>query len=455
MKKLAISIMSIIFIALLPTISAGSGTAGISPPLYETSIKVKLLPEKTFSAKIFGSYHFVNLDDQSVIPYTTDIIFEQQNGIVIATTNGDSYESSSGYGLYEVEQNDQNAVEISNIQTSSGPMPVQYRGSFSITPQLTEEAPNLVNTLHIEDYIKGVVPSEMPSYWPYEALKAQAVAARSYAFSQMQTSQYLNMTVASQVYRGKTNEAATTNQAIAETNGVFATYNNEPIQAFFHASSGGYTENSEDVWSNPIPYIRAVEDSFDQHPDNTHYGWSMSIPATTITNSLFGNAQNTLLSLKVTERSIAGAVQQMEAIVYDNERNTRSSISLKPTFTSSSDGFRTIFGEYLKSSKFTVTGDAAAKIILADGSTTRVDNLYGYELQTADNATETIVDDNITLKTKTSTALYPTFTQAYQFSGDGWGHGLGMSQWGARSMASAGYTYDQILKHYYIGIEVR
>ncbi|WP_214480760.1 SpoIID/LytB domain-containing protein [Bacillus sp. SM2101] len=455
MKKLAIAIMSIIFIALLPTISAGSGTAGISPPLYETSIKVKLLPEKTFSAKIFGSYHFVNLDDQSAIPYTTDIIFEQQNGIVIATTNGDSYESSSGYGLYEVEQNDQNAVEISNIQTSSGPMPIQYRGSFSITPLLTEEAPNLVNTLHIEDYIKGVVPSEMPSYWPYEALKAQAVAARSYAFSQMQTSQYLNMTVASQVYRGKTNEAATTNQAIAETNGIFATYNNEPIQAFFHASSGGYTENSEDIWSNPIPYIRAVEDSFDQHPDNTHYGWSMSIPATTITNSLFGNAQNTLLSLKVTERSIAGAVQQMEAIVYDNETNTRPSISLKPTFTSSSDGFRTIFGEYLKSSKFTVTGDAAAKIIVADGSTTHVDNLYGYELQTADNATETIVDDNITLKTKTSTALYPTFTQAYQFSGDGWGHGLGMSQWGARSMASAGYTYDQILKHYYIGIEVR
>ncbi|OSX53624.1 SpoIID/LytB domain-containing protein [Anoxybacillus ayderensis] len=419
---------------------------------YPTPVKVKLLPTATFLATVNGNYQLIDLKTKQVIPFTNPIAFSQTNGAVVATINGVSYTSTSGFLLDEVTRNDQHDVTIGSIQQANGTSaPVKYRGSFEITPGQT--APNLFNTLDMEDYLKGVVPGEMPSSWHKEALKAQAVAARSYAYAQLKKSSFLQMTVASQVYGGKSKEQATSTAAVNETAGVYATYQNEPIAAYFHSSSGGNTENSENVWSGAVPYIRSVSDPYDRHASNPHYGWNGKV-ATNVVSSKFKLTNEQVVSLRVTQKTNAGSVQQMEATVYNPTTGQKRTLQTRPSFVSSPDAFRSFFGVSLKSIAFDVKGNANVKVKLADGSEQTVDHIVGYTLQT--NSGQTIISNgNASIRTENETIYYPTAPTEFTFTGDGWGHRLGMSQWGARSMAERGFTYDQILKYYYKGIEVK
>ncbi|EPZ37570.1 hypothetical protein JV16_01490 [Anoxybacillus ayderensis] len=419
---------------------------------YPTPVKVKLLPTATFLATVNGNYQLIDLKTKQAIPFTNPVAFSQTNGAVVATINGVSYTSTSGFLLDEVTRNDQHDVTIGSIQQANGKSaPVKYRGSFEITPGQT--APNLFNTLDMEDYLKGVVPGEMPSSWHKEALKAQAVAARSYAYAQLKKSSFLQMTVASQVYGGKSKEQATSTAAVNETAGVYATYQNEPIAAYFHSSSGGNTENSENVWGGAVPYIRSVSDPYDRHASNPHYGWNGKV-ATTVVSSKFKLTNEQVVSLRVTQKTSAGSVQQMEATVYNPATGQKRTLQVRPSFVSSPDAFRSFFGVSLKSIAFDVKGNANVKVKLADGSEQTVDHIVGYTLQT--NSGQTIISNgNASIRTENETIYYPTAPTEFTFTGDGWGHRLGMSQWGARSMAEKGFTYDQILKYYYKGIEVK
>ncbi|OOE03571.1 SpoIID/LytB family protein [Anoxybacillus kestanbolensis] len=419
---------------------------------YPTPVKVKLLPTATFLATVNGNYQLIDIKTKQVIPFTNPIVFSQTNGAVVATINGVSYTSTSGFLLDEVTRGEQHDVTISSIQQAGGTSaPVTYRGSFEITPGTT--APNLFNTLDMEDYLKGVVPGEMPASWHKEALKAQAVAARSYAYAQLKNTSFLQMTVASQVYGGKSKEQAASTAAVNETAGVYATYQNEPISAYFHSSSGGNTENSENVWSSVVPYIRSVADPYDRHASNPHYGWNTKVATSTV-SSRFKLTNEQVVSLRVTQRTNAGSVQQMEATVYNAATGQKRVVQARPSFVSSSDAFRSFFGVSLKSIAFDVKGNANVKIKRADGSEQTVDHIAGYALQTTSGQT-TIATGNASIRTENETMYYPTAPTEFTFTGNGWGHRLGMSQWGARSMAEKGFTYDQILKHYYKGIEVK
>lgn len=419
---------------------------------YPTPVKVQLLPTATFLATANGNYQLIDLKTKQVIPFTNPIVFSQTNGAVVATINGVSYTSTSGFLLDEVTRGEQHDVTISSIQQAGGTSaPVTYRGSFEITPGKT--APNLFNTLDMEDYVKGVVPGEMPSSWHKEALKAQAVAARSYAYAQLKNTSFLQMTVASQVYGGKSKERAASTAAVNETAGVYATYENEPIAAYFHSSSGGYTENSENVWSSVVPYIRSVSDPYDRHANNSHYGWNAKVAANTV-SSKFKLTNEQVVSLSITQKTNAGSVQQMEATVYNPATGQKRIVQARPSFVSSADAFRSFFGISLKSIAFDVKGNANVKIKQADGSEQTVDHIAGYALQTTSGQT-TIATGNASIRTENETMYYPTAPTEFTFTGNGWGHRLGMSQWGARSMAEKGFTYDQILKYYYKGIEVK
>lgn len=261
------------------------------------------------------------------------------------------------------------------------------------------------------------------------------------------------MTVASQVYGGKSKEQATSTAAVDETAGVYATYENEPIAAYFHSSSGGYTENSENVWSITVPYIRSVSDPYDRHANNSHYGWNAKVAANTV-SSKFKLTNEQVVSLRVTQKTNAGSVQQMEATVYNPTTGQKRILQTRPSFVSSADAFRSFFGVSLKSIAFDVKGNANVKIKRADGSEQTVDHIAGYALQTTSGQT-TIATGNASIRTENETMYYPTAPTEFTFTGNGWGHRLGMSQWGARSMAEKGFTYDQILKYYYKGIEVK
>lgn len=137
----------------------------------------------------------------------------------------------------------------------------------------------LINNLPIEEYLLGVVPSEMPSSWSQEALKAQAIVARSYAIANRgKHAKYgydLKDNTEDQAYGGATSEKATTNKAVLDTESIVLTYDKKVIPAYYHASSGGQTKNSSEVWFKDLPFIKSVP-SFDDEKAKSGHGIGMS-----------------------------------------------------------------------------------------------------------------------------------------------------------------------------------
>ena len=151
-----------------------------------------------------------------------------------------------------------------------------YRGEFIIENRGGSLV--VINNLPLEDYLLGVVPAEMPSKWSYEALKAQAIAARSYAIAnrgkRASRGYDLKDTPEDQAYGGASSETATTNSAVMETKGVVITYNQKVIPAYYSASAGGHTVNAGAVWNKDLPYLKSVP-SFDERVKKNGHGLGM------------------------------------------------------------------------------------------------------------------------------------------------------------------------------------
>ncbi|HIK46100.1 MAG TPA: SpoIID/LytB domain-containing protein [Leptolyngbyaceae cyanobacterium M65_K2018_010] len=257
-----------------------------------------------------------------------------------------------------------------------------YRGRVLVMP--VEGKVTAINWVDLEAYLYSVLGAEMPASWPQEALKAQAVAARSYALYQRDRGAAnafdVGSTTAHQVYKGLASEAPSTVAAVNATRGQVLTYGGRVIEAVFHASSGGRTENVEDVWQKPVPYLRSVPD-FDQ--DAPVYRWSE-----TFSTSQF-------------EQRVRG-VGRLRAVSIERVTPQGRVVSLRLQGT---QGTRTLSGTELRQA---LGLRSTLFSISLQGDTIRVD-------------------------------------------GRGFGHGLGMSQWGARGLALQGYSYAQILAHYYLG----
>ena len=152
-----------------------------------------------------------------------------------------------------------------------------YRGEFIIENRGGKLV--VINNLPLEDYLLGVVPAEMPSKWNYEALKAQAIAARSYAIAnrgkRASHGYDLKDTPEDQAYGGASAETATTNSAVIETKGEVITYNKKIIPAYYSASAGGHTRNSGSVWNKDLPYLKSVP-SFAEDVKKNGHGLGMS-----------------------------------------------------------------------------------------------------------------------------------------------------------------------------------
>lgn len=152
-----------------------------------------------------------------------------------------------------------------------------YRGFFIIYNRGGRLV--IINNVDIEDYIRGVVPSEMPSGWSHEAHKAQAIAARSYALANLgkrASSGYdLKDTPEDQAYGGASAESAGTNDAVLQTEGIVLIYDLKIIPAYYSASAGGQTSSSADVWTKNLPYLKSVP-SFDENIKKNGHGVGMS-----------------------------------------------------------------------------------------------------------------------------------------------------------------------------------
>ncbi|MEM9264836.1 MAG: SpoIID/LytB domain-containing protein [Cyanobacteria bacterium P01_F01_bin.13] len=257
-----------------------------------------------------------------------------------------------------------------------------YRGAVQLIPG--DQGVTAINHVDIDHYLYSVVGSEMPTSWPQEALRSQAIAARSYALyhqSKAQSRAYdLSNNQSSQVYKGLQGEALSTQSAVDTTRGKVLTHNGRVIEAVFHSSSGGHTENSEHVWSKAVPYLKGVPD-FDHNAPV--YSWRTQFSLEEVGERI--GYPGTIEAVEVLSRTPQGRVNRMKIIGDEG------------TLTITGNTFRQKLG--LKSTKFDLA----------------------------------VSPDSISV------------------AGNGFGHGIGMSQWGARGMAERGHDYDEILTHFYNG----
>ncbi|NEQ99528.1 MAG: SpoIID/LytB domain-containing protein [Cyanothece sp. SIO2G6] len=320
---------------------------------------------------------------------TTGRLLDSQGRVIAQIPAGGAFIAEVDDGLVDIHQWSDRQFWVE--PTGDGVVYIGnkwYRGRTRVLAQ--PGGLTAVNYVDLEHYLYSVLGGEVPTNWPMETLKAQAVAARSYVLYRRDKSQGnvfdVGDTVSWQVYRGIEEEAPSTLAAVEATTGQVLTYGGRMVEAVFHSSSGGHTENVEDVWSSPIPYLRGVVD-FDQAAPV--YQWSKQISADELERTVSGIGN--IRALTPIETTPRGRVVKMQ-----------------------------------------VTGDEGTKVV--DGSSLR-----------------SSLGLRSTLFSITPQSPTQTTPSTFSIYGRGFGHGVGMSQWGAYGMASQGYNYQQILGHYYQG----
>ena len=255
----------------------------------------------------------------------------------------------------------------------------------------------VVNEIPIEDYLRGVLPSEMSAEWPLEALKAQAIASRTFALFRMMENQNdrydLTKDVLSQVYKGKALEHSASSRAVRETQGEILTYQGKVFPSFFHSTCGGRTANMADLWDmQEHPSMKGVSCEFCKL--SRHYRWSSEI-----------------------------AVREVEA----NLKKAGYTIS----------GIQKLQLDHLD------PGGRAATIWVYDSKGKKKFRASDFRFLAGPDKIKSTLIEKIERRGDT-----------FYFRGRGWGHGAGLCQYGARHLAELGYTAVQILRFYYPDAEI-
>ncbi|MCL2351909.1 MAG: SpoIID/LytB domain-containing protein [Firmicutes bacterium] len=325
-----------------------------------------------------------------------------------------------------------------------------YRGAI----ELTRAGGGLtaVNVVSFQDYLKSVVPSEMPPGWNPEALKAQAVACRNYALANINSHAGQGYDLCDKVhcqnYAGAGGEAASTNAAVDATDGYLIYYGGMPVDAVYFSSSGGVTENSENVWSNAVPYLRSVDDPYEYEPKE----WVRSFTLEELTRLVDAGGAS------------IGAVTGVSVTAEPSGRAAALYISgTSGVRTLLKEEIRTFFansaGGPLESRNFTIQtgGPAGAGAVCARGASGDVWAAFPGLYAAGKNGIQKI--DSAAAVDAKGSVVYLGAAQnlpaaGVTFTGRGWGHGVGMSQRGAEGLARRGYDFIAILQYYYTGVSV-
>ncbi len=272
-----------------------------------------------------------------------------------------------------------------------------YYGDFEYF-RYTSDKLTVINIVNIEDYVKGVIPYEMSSSFPLEALKAQALCARSYFATNVgRYSAYgfdLTADTYSQVYRGTNSANSTTDAAVDATQGEYVTYNGAVCSTLYFSSDGGGTEDSENVFTTAYPYLRGVLDPFENditQSQTSYKSWSYE----------FTGAQ---LASKLASSGYSGGAVVSVTPEYSDTNNV-----IKITFADANGVSKTL----TKTSCYSALGLPSIHYTVTQSAT------------------------------------------GFVINGGGWGHNVGMSQWGAYSMAkNYGLNYRQIIRYYFTGVNI-
>lgn len=341
-----------------------------------------------------------------------------------------------------------------------------------------------INYVQLEDYLYGVVPNEISASWGMESLKAQAVAARTYAVYNIRpNSSYgydLEDNQNSQVYWGYAYEKPSTNQAVDETEGEMIYYDDELIQAFYHSTSGGSTENSENVWTASLPYARGVQDEYSDKSGSPYNQWVKTYAKDEIIKKLNadGNSVTDLYGIEIKEVSENNRVMECIFLTDNGEisykkENARLLLGLMSSWFKIENGSVFYFAD--ENSIDTEKTEESQVVVpsrgILDNITEEIeeeeqkDESSGAKLLTSGSVlgkyaisstgSKKIDRQKLAFITSDGVKIVDTNSTQYSFDGRGWGHGIGMSQYGAKEMAAEGFTYDEILKHYYTGVTIK
>ena len=343
----------------------------------------------------------------------------------------------------------------------------RYFGGFQF---IRPAASNLtvVNFVTMDDYGACVAASEMSTGWPPEALKAQVVAAKSYAASNLGHHEKYGFDVCGttecQRYIGLVSEMSDCVQAAQETSGVYITYEGDYARAFYYSSDGGATEDSENVFYEAIPYLRGKTDPYEEHVEITHRDWSFTLTGAELTRLLRTKGYACADIVGVTP--VYTASGNVRSLIFTDANGVNWAVE--------KDGARTLINQSDEvntySLHYTVT-DASGSVteptpgftFYVNGADTKLEGAEAYALDGLEETQTVDLTGRVTVRTwkgnetiDASPAVTAGMIRAdsYRFAGSGCGHNVGMSQFGAKAMAELGYSYQEILNFYYTGVTI-
>ena len=416
-----------------------------------------------------------------------DVINGNKKNVAVYNAENDIvFMYSNNYNIFFSSKNSKLSSDMIKIDNKP------YRGmiSFSIINDSTLIS---INRVDLESYLYGVVPCESSASWPIESLKAQTLTARTYAAANLNPNAYygydLEDNTTDQVYGGYSSEYEATNKAVDETKGEMIYYNGKLIDAVFHSTSGGSTEDSENVWVNALPYLRGVEDEYSNVSPITKWEQIYSKDDIIARLKLYENDVNELYSIEIAEvsennrvlecifstdkgkitytkdkvRSVLGlkslwfTIENSSLLYFTNEQYAEVTKSIINFISKSNNGevaikdgiLDSIVDEEESSSNNNETLNENNNYKLLD--TGNISNKYLISSKGTNNAS---VSKNAFISSAGVSVLNNN-TSEYIINGRGWGHGVGMSQYGAMQMAKEGFTYEEILKYYYTGVNIK
>lgn len=439
-------------------------SALITEDIYAKNIRV-LINNSDYSSV----YHDkVSVTSDTAFTVTVgDTVKEYEANAKVQFSNG-SEELKNGIAIVQSKAED-GKIEVTSVSRQGGSP--QYRGKLELSRD--DKGVMLVNELSVEEYLYAVVPSEMPVSYEKEALKAQAICARAYAYRQMESEKYaeygahLDDSVSSQVYNNVAEDERAI-FAVDDTYGVVPCYDGEVIEAFFFSTSCGTTSNNSSVWGGyQKPYLLdsmqtelndlanlSAEDSFRSFIDGElgtgfieesepFFRWTVEFTKEQMAETINANLYNRikampeyilakdatgnyikkdiasigdLVSIEVTRRGDSGIIEEMiitgtqEVILVKGQTNARALLNPQNVDIRKQDGSVSSGWQSLPSAYYYI---------------------------------DVITDENA------------GNSECYVIKGGGFGHGVGMSQNGANNMAKLGYTASDIIAHYYIATELK
>lgn len=348
---------------------------------------------KTYNYDVYKDNKYVyNIVDKSI----PDATVEEKIDEIINEASEVIKEKNSNEGINEIKviNNNLTSKKINNRVNISSYDNSDYKENNVVEDKVItlRRTNGEVVQLNLEEYLIGVVAAEMPASFNIEALKAQAVVARTYTLKLIESGRVITDDISTQVYKNNSELKSMwgpsysmyynkIRNVVSSTKGMCIKYNGVLIDAVYHSTSNGYTEDSVNVWGNNIPYLKSVTSPWDTSAPS--FLRSQTIDFEKITNMLETDFNNSS-SIEIISRDDSNRISKIKF----NE-NIYSGVEIRNKLGLRSADF-----------DFDITGEGVV------------------------------------------------------FTTRGYGHGVGMSQYGANAMAKVGYSYEQILKHYYSGVEI-